>query len=357
MRSLLGLWGIVAAVCVGYLVFWPVPVNPKAWNAPDNPGYTGSFAPNDRLGQLGFLDLAGRAGPEDVAIGPDGLIYVATHGGEIMRRPAGPGQAEVFATTGGRPLGIEFGPDGTLYVADAFLGLLAIDGTGAVRLLADSAAGRPILYADDVDVAADGTVYFTDASTRFGAQANGGTLPASVLDLIEHSDNGRVLKYDPLSGETTVFADGLTFPNGIAVGADGAIYVVETGDYCIWRYDPEGGAPDLVIGNLPGFPDNINNAQDGTFWVGLVSPRNPVMDALSDKPGLRRAIMRLPESMKPAPTRYGFVLRLGPDGQVIETLQDPTGAYALTTGAVTAADGTVYVSSLTESRLGVLAPR
>lgn len=356
MRSILGLCAIVVVICIGYMAFWPVPVDPKAWKAPENPGYTGVFAPNTRLQKLEFLDLAGRSGPEDVAIGPDGMVYVATHDGEIMNLPQSGGKAQVFAQTGGRPLGIEFGPDGILYVADAYRGLVAIGPDGGVALLADRAAGQPILYADDVDVGADGVVYFTDASTRFGAEASGGTLPASVLDLIEHSDNGRVLKYDPATRKTTVFADGLSFPNGVAVGPDGAVYIVETGDYAVWRFPADGGPGQVILANLPGFPDNINKGPDGTFWVGLVSPRNAIMDRLSDSPALRRAVLRLPASMKPAPTRYGFVLRMDAQGKVMETLQDPSGAYALTTGAVTAQDGSVFVSSLTETRLGVLRP-
>ena len=99
---------------------------------------------------------------------------------------------------------------------------------------------------------------------------------------------------------------------------------------------------------------NLNHAADGTFWLGLVSPRNAIMDRLSDAPFLRRVIMRLPEAMKPAPTRYGFVLRINSDGDVIETLQDPNGDFALTTGAVALPDGGVAVTSLTEPRLGVL---
>lgn len=356
MKTILKLTGAVLAALVLYLAFWPVSVRPVAWQAPENPGYTGAFAPNDRLSALAFVDIGGRIGPEDADIGPDGAIYTATHDGEIMR--ISDGAATVFAQTGGRPLGIEFGPDGTLYVADAYRGLLAVNRQGEVTVLADGTAdGSPILYADDVDVAPDGMVYFSDASTRFGAQANGGTLPASVLDLIEHSANARVLKYDPNTGQTTVFADGLTFANGVAVSPDGAaLYVVETGDYRVWRYDLPGGQGRVVLDNLPGFPDNINNGPDGSYWVGLVSPRNAIMDNLSGNPGLRRVIMRLPDTMKPAPTRYGFVLRMDAEGRVLETLQDPGGAYALTTGAVTIPDGRIVVTSLGEPRLGVLTP-
>ena len=272
-----------------------------------------------------------------------------------LRIDAG-GEAAPFAQTQGRPLGIEFGPGGLLYVADAYRGLLSVDPAGRVTLLADRAEdGSPILYADDVDIGPDGAVYFSDASTRFGAEENGGTLSASVLDLVEHSQNGRVLKFDPATGKTTVFADGLTFANGVAVDAAGeALFVVETGAYRVWRFPLGGGAGQVVLDNLPGFPDNINPAPQGSFWIGLVSPRNAIMDALSGRPFWRRVVMRLPEAMKPAPQRYGFILRIDESGAVLETLQDPSGAYALTTGAVTLPDGRVAVTSLTEPRLGVL---
>ena len=355
MKKLFTLLGIGLLAALAYLAFWPVSVAPVAWEAPQDQGYTADYAPNDRLTALEIINLDGRSGPEDADIGPDGLVYVATHDGEILRVEAD-GAISVFAQTDGRPLGIEFDDNGTLFVADAYRGLLAIDRKGAVTLLAETTKdGSPILYADDVDIAADGSVYFSDASTRFGAEGNGGTLAASVLDLVEHSANGRILKYDPAAGETTVFAGGLNFANGVAVDdAESAVFVIETGSYRVWRFPLDGSAGSVVLENLPGFPDNINNAPDGTFWIGLVSPRNPAMDTLAGYPALRRVIMRLPDSMKPAPLRYGFILRMDASGKVLETLQNPAGDYALTTGAVTLPDGRIAVTSLTEPRLGIL---
>ncbi len=45
------LYGLLAAlvVVVLYFVAWPVPIEPVAWRAPPNPGYSGSFAVNQRL--------------------------------------------------------------------------------------------------------------------------------------------------------------------------------------------------------------------------------------------------------------------------------------------------------------------
>ncbi|MEP5420923.1 MAG: SMP-30/gluconolactonase/LRE family protein, partial [Roseibium sp.] len=176
-----------------YLLLWPVPIDPVAWNAPNNPGYSGDYAPNDGLAAISRVSLGVYSGPEDAALGPDGLLYIATHEGAILQYDPVSSEVSVFAETGGRPLGIEFSGDGKLYVADAFRGLLEISYDGKVFVLADkTTSGSPILYADDLDIAPDGSVYFTDASTKFGAQQNGGTLPASLLDLMEHGPNGRV---------------------------------------------------------------------------------------------------------------------------------------------------------------------
>ena len=81
-----------------------------------------------------------------------------------------------------------------------------------------------------VVVAPDGTIYFTDASTRFCPCAWGGTYQASVLDIIEQSATGRVLAHDPATGSTRIVAHGLSFANGIALSSDGhTLFVNETG--------------------------------------------------------------------------------------------------------------------------------
>lgn len=360
-KTLIVMLGLVAAG-LAYLTLWPVPIAPVAWQAPQNKGYTGLFKQNDRLKALEFADLQGEAGPEDAAIGPDGAVYVPTHSGKILKVDIASGRSQVFATPGGRVLGIEFSDAGELFAADAYRGLLRIGADGAVTVLADATVdGSPIVYANDLDIAADGVIYFSDASTKFGAKANGGTLPAALLDLMEHGPNGRVLKYDPQTGKATVLLAGRSYANGIALAADGSyLLVAETGTYSILKHWLEGsraGETETLIANLPGFPDNINDNPDGTFWTGLVSPRSPVVDALAGSPFLRKVVMRLPAAIRPGPQRYGFAIRFDGDGNILENLQDPAGDYASVTGAVDAADGTVVFTSLTEPRLGYLRAR
>lgn len=350
---------IVIFLLGAYLLLWPVPIDPVVWNASPNNGYSGAYAPNDGLAGIKRVSLRGRSGPEDAAFGPDGLLYVATHEGAIFKYDPVSGEASEFATTGGRPLGIEFSKDGILYVADANRGLLEISKDGNVTVLASQTdSGTPINFADDLDIAPDGAVYFSDASTKFGAKQSGGTLAASLLDLMEHGPNGRVLRYDPANGQTTIVLDGLSFANGIAMTKSGKHYlVVETGTYSIKKIALDGKSePETIVENLPGFPDNINRNLDGTFWVGLVSPRSGVVDALSDQPFLRKVIMRLPAFMRPSEKRYGFVIKINEAGDILETLQDASGNYALTTGLIEGGDGKRFITSLTEPGLGVLEP-
>jgi sugar lactone lactonase YvrE len=357
-RKFLKLLRLVVVLAVAYLLLWPVPITPVAWEAPESKGYTGPYFPNLALKSLERIDLNGETGPEDGAEGPDGRIFMASHAGKILAYDPTTKVVSEFADTGGLPLGISALGDGTLIVADAAKGLLSIDQSGVVSVLTNTAPdGSAINYADDLDIAPDGSIYFTDASVKFGAVEFGGTFPASFLDLMEHGSHGRVLKFDPATNATSLILDGLNFANGLAINAAGTHFlVVETGSYTISRVALDGSNPTAIVENTPCFPDNIARANDGTFWFGCVSPRSPDADKMAPTPFFRKLVMRLPASMRPAATRYGLVVRIDETGKVLETLQDPAGEFAFTTGLIEARDGTRYITSLREPSLGKLAP-
>lgn len=347
-------WKVVAGVgvaLVAYLLGWPVPVAPVAWEPPPHPGLTGAFAINERLAKVARISIGAHEGPEDVAADATGRIYLATHDGTIVRLAPDGSSPEEFARTGGRPLGIDFDAGGRLIVADAYRGLLAVAPDGAVTTLADTVDGQSIRYADDVDVAADGTIWFSDASTKFGAEANGGTLPASRLDILEHGGHGRLLAHDPVRGTTRVVTAGLEFANGVAVDPQQRfVAIAETGRYRVmrwWLTGDKAGTLDVLIDELPGFPDNVSIGRDGRIWVALVSPRSGVIDALAPLPFLRKVAHRLPSALQPQPERHGHVIAVNEQGEVVVDLQDPTGAYALTTG-VLETEKDLWIGSLTE---------
>ena len=354
---------IVAAAVAAWLCFWPVPAEPVAWQAPTPPGFTGAFAPNTRLAGLRTIDLGGEVGPEHVALGPDGKLYAAVEGGRLLRMEPDGARREVFASTGGRVLGFDFDAGGRLIAADAFKGLLAITPDRRVGVLADRVApDDPIRYADAVVVAPDGTIYFTDASARFSPAQWGGTLEASVLDIMEQSATGRVLAHDPATGRTRIVARGFSFANGVALAPDGhTLLVTETGRYRVWKIDGrahdidvKAGGPQarVLLDNLPGYPDNVVRGRDGRFWVGLFKPRNPAADSLAERPFMRKVLLRLPRFLLPLGKPYGHVFAIDEEGRVVTDLQDPSGAYD-TTGATETADR-LYIHSLQARALGWL---
>lgn len=364
LRRLAAALGFGVLGVIGYLCLWPVPATPVSWPAPTPPGYSGPFAPNTRLAGLRTIDTGREVGPEHIAIGPDGKLYAAMSSGNLLRMELDGSRQEVFANTGGRVLGFAFDAGGRMIAADALKGLLAIGPDARVTVLTDRVtAGDAIRYADAVVVAADSTIYFTDASTRFAPSDWGGTYEASVLDIIEQSASGRVLAYDPATRQTRVVAHGFSFANGIALGADGhTLFVNETGRYRLWKVDgkarnidvrSESAQSKVLLENLPGYPDNLMRGRDGRIWVGLFKPRNPAADSLAERPFLRKVLLRLPRFLLPLGSSYGHVFAIDEDGNVTEDLQDPSGAYPEATSATETADR-LYIHSLHARAIGWL---
>lgn len=347
---------LLALTLVAYLLLWPVPISPVAWHAPEDRGLTGAFAPNRRLADIEALAIGEYEGPEDIAPGPHGYLYAATVSGAVLRIGTDGSFAE-FANTGPRPLGMEPDPDGNLVVANSHRGLQKISADGKVTALLTEVDGRPLVYANDLAVAADGTIYFSESSTRFGARAAGGTYEASLLDLLEHGGHGRVLEFRPDSGTTRVVVNGLDYANGVAISADQRfILIAETGAYRVlrhWLSGPDAGTTEVVIDNLPGFPDNINTGRDGRFWVGLVAPRNSFLDFSADKPLLRKIVQRLPAALRPQAQPSSHVIAISGDGEVLMSLQDPDARIPSLTGVYESADA-IYLSSLFGHAIGRL---
>jgi sugar lactone lactonase YvrE len=349
--------GEVVFIVVAYLLLWPIPVEPIAWQAPHDKGFVGEFAQNEDLLPLTLIPIEGDYGPEDIAVDSHGRIAVSLHSGMIAKLNTERTKLEPWVDTKGRPLGIEYDQFDNLLVADAYLGLLSITPTGEISVLANTANDAVIRYADDVDVSnRTGKIYFSDASTRFGAQESGGTLEGSLLDLMEHSLSGRVIEYNPETKFARTILDGLSFANGIAMSHDQkSILINETGNYRVLRYWVEGekqGKLEVLIDNLPGFPDNIAKAGSGGYWLGLASPRSPALDKLSDSPEIRKVVQRLPSFMRPKAQAYGHIVKINEQGDVIESLQDPSGLYPVTTGAIEV-DNILVVSSLTSNVLAI----
>lgn len=317
-------------------------IRPVVWSPPPAPPRAREPRSEPPMPRPRPLPVAG-TGPEDVAVGPDGELYTGVEDGRILRLHRDGRPAETVADTGGRPLGIEYDGEGRLVVCDAYRGLLRVDPAGGrVAELVTEVAGRPMLLCDNAAVGSDGSIYFSDSSQRFG-------LAHWMADLMEHSGTGRLLRRDP-TGAVEVLAEGLQFANGVALAADESfVAVAETGAYRVtrcWLSGPRAGERDVLVDNLPGFPDNLSTGAAGRLWIALASPRNPLLDwAHARPPGLRRAMWALPDRLRPRPVPTAWALAVDATGAVVRDLQTDGTAIHLVTG-VREHDGRLYLGSL-----------
>jgi len=348
-RVLLRLVITAVAGIAGYLLFWPVPIDPVAWNPPLAPELTGVYAANNELADIQRLPVDGFQ-PEDVAIDSQGRIYTGVNDGHIYRLQPDGVRPEVFSHTYGRPLGLKFDQNGNLIVADAVKGLLSIAPDGSVTVLSNQADGEYFKCTNDLDIAADGTIYFTDASRKY-------SLTELKADLLEHRPNGRLLAYDPKTRQTRAVWRDLYFANGVAISPDQSFVLVnETGTYSIrrvWLTGEKRGQSDTFIDNLPGFPDGISSNGKGLFWVAIVNRRDAALDFLLRHPFLRKSVMRLPDFLRPAIKPYGFVLALDVNGKVVQNLQDPSPQGFASIANVVEYNGNLYFGSIGASEKAI----
>ncbi len=321
----------------------------------------------DMAPELGGAKLTGAAllgvgevdGPEDVILDRDGNLYCGTRNGRIMRLFAPDyKRIETYAKTGGRPLGLAFDSKERLVVCVAGMGLYRISGANRIERLTSQTKrswtsvenDRQIRMADDLDIAPDGRIFFSDATKRYEMETWG-------LDLLEGRPNGRLLCYDPANGTTQTVCDNLFFPNGVCITHDGRHLLVASTWTCsilIFDLDRMQDGPRYFVRGLPGYPDNINRASDGGYWIALAGMRSPVIDLAMEDPGFRlRMAKRVP------PTNWlfgnlniGGVLKADARGRIIDAYWDkPDGPLYMIT-SMREHCGSLFLAGVTNNKIG-----
>ena len=339
---------VAAALLTAYLLLWPTRVDPVVWTPPAAPALEGQYAYNEKLKGIQRLAEGIGKGPEAVNVDAVGRVYTGYADGRVVQFSANGASYTVWTNTGGRPLGITFGPNGGLIIADARKGLLHMG--RKLKPLVTEADGVPLGFTDDADnTILTKDIYFTDASSKFGYGHH-------MDDAIEHGAHGRLLNYNVATGQTKVLMKDLHFANGVAVAPDDSFVLVnETWEYRVLRYWLKGekaGTWDVFIDNLPGFPDNITCNNRDRFWLALAAPRDELLDQLAGDVFKRKLISRLPGFLQPAPKRHSFVLGLDLNGAVIANLQYAgDDAYSPITSAREFGPW-LYFGSLTEPAIG-----
>lgn len=335
----------------------------------------GVYQENTRLTAANRIFDGKVNGSESVAVAPDSSLYVWDRTGLVFRASSGSdGQQPVLEeepvafVNGGRPLGSHFDADGNLIWCHPPVGLVKLDTkTKAVTLLTSSVTGVPlsqggrINYANDLDIASDGTIYFTDSTVIPPALTKEGfydTLWSYVLEALQGGATGRLLKYDPQSGRTSVVATGFWFANGVALSADGSFAAVaETVSMRVrrvWLSGPKAGTVDTLIQKLPAHPDGVSRAPDGGFWVALVAPPQPILQAVMPYRWLRSVVAWAITVVRPPLKDVGMVLKVSASGEPQQFFMDPEGRIAGSVASAVQHGSRLYLGNLNGNYLSTL---
>jgi ribose transport system permease protein len=367
------LLGLVLLAAVAIDVRWlknrnkllqKVYVSPTYAALPVPPATEGAspYALNDHLRSVERIGLGGIDGPEDVILDEDDHLYAGNRTGDIVRFLAPDyTRQEVYAHIGGRPLGMAFARDGSLVCCIGGMGLYRVTRDRKVERLTDETNrswssiidDSRLRLADDLDIAPDGRIFFSEATVRYD-------MHDWPVDCLESRGNGRIVCFDPKNGVTRTVLKNLLFPNGICMTHDGCSFLfAETWACRVSRYyfdGPRRGTVEPVIPDLAGYPDNINRASDGTYWLALVGMRTPSLDLALKMPGFRKRMARrtAPDEWLYPNINTGCIVRFDDTGRIIETLWDLGGENHPMITSMREHKGHLYIGGIFNNRVGRL---
>lgn len=317
------------------------------------------WAINDALSEATPIGLGKIRGAEDCVVDDEGSVYCGDRRGWVWKFSGENHEhGEIYARTGGTPLGHVWDADGNLVVAVSGMGVCRIDDKRTVEWLATRAPrtkwqlfdDSALRFADDLDIAPDGSIYFSDASTRVDTSSY-----QSVV--AEYRPNGRVLRLDP-DGTVETVVTNVAAANGIATAHDGqSILIASTTMFRVdrlWISGPKQGQFEPVLENLPGAPDNVNRASDGNYWLSFVGMRTPFSDLILRHPDFRlRMTKLLPVDDWIVPQwNVSCVAKFNDAGQILKVLWDRTGERHPMVTSMSEHRGHLYLGGLENNRIG-----
>jgi len=212
--------------------------------APNNS--TNPFRTMNPYAQLAKFEIANNPNGDAIDSDPysvlpmdDGSVYVNDAGGNDTLIVQPDGSISVFATyppvtvpaelgfpfptTDAVPTGLVMGPDGALYVS-LLTGFPFSEGASMVYRLEDLNGDGDAMDAGEMTVYADGLTTSTALAWSDDGHLLATEFRGPLTDLTgQNIATGQVVEW--VDGEWEVIADGLVTPTGIAVAADGTIYV------------------------------------------------------------------------------------------------------------------------------------
>jgi RHS repeat-associated protein len=331
-----------------YLVAWP-----RVFKVAANGGQIvtvaggGSEPPRDGMRAV----EASLFQPEGLDVGPDGSVYIAETAGNRVLQVTPDGRLHVVAGTGesgyagdggparaarlNRPADVALAPDGSLYVADQDNCVIRkIDTAGGIRTAAGQAGvcgasgdGGPALEAtlawpSFLAAGPDGSLYLSESWDSQVRRIDPGGRIARVAGPGE-------------SGDEEDERPGVDFPTGLAVDRDGTLYVADESLALVMRVSADGTISTLAGTGESGYAGDggpAGEAELGPVQGLAVDPQGNVL--VADWQGSSRVRRVRPVSFAQAETGdYLFpsqdgseVYLFGPEGRHRATLSALTGA-------------------------------
>ena len=248
--------------------------------------------------------------PEGPVVCPDRSVILTEIRNNQLSKVNPDGRTSVFSRCGGGPNGLAFGPDGSLYLCNNG-GSLYIEGlsmgvaphpdykfgyiqridaaTGDATVLFAQVDGHDLSAPNDIVFDAHGGFYFTDLGKRFS----------------RHRDHGGIYYALPDRSKITTVAYPMLSPNGCGLSPDGkTLYAADTEGARLWAFDIE--APGVLRKPAP----HIHHS--GRVIAGL--PGSARFDSLAVLANGNIAVATL---------NTGFITEISPAGEIVQAVPMP----------------------------------
>ena len=248
--------------------------------------------------------------PEGPLVCPDGSVILTEIRNNQCSRVAPDGTTTVFSRCGGGPNGLAYGPDGALYLCNnggskyveghsmgiaphpdyKFGSVQRLDPkTGEATLLYKDCDGFDLSAPNDLVFDTSGGFYFTDLGKRHA----------------RHRDHGGLYYALPDGSKVTRIAFPILSPNGCSLSPDGKIiYVADTEGAWLWAFDIV--SPGVLAPAKPYAPHS------GRVIAGLGS--NARFDSLAVLASGNIAVATL---------STGYITVISPGGDIVEAVKMP----------------------------------